>query len=221
LQGDLSSTNLINDPDLLKRVTPTYVGCAAHARRPFANYEHEDPVYCPWMLHLFTGLAIHEQRLDVHGRNYANVSAVRGHESRELWNEILELAKKMALKWSPATKLGAGANYIIKNFDKLTAYLNEPRIEYTNNLRERMLRTEKLIEGNSMFRRSLEGRFVLDIVRTVLQTAVAADIPVHEYLVSVLKAPPEDVAKNPGRYTPRAWAEARAAESPPADASVT
>lgn len=69
-----------------------------------------------------------------------------------------------------------------------------------------MLRLEKLIEGSSMFRRSLEGRFVLDIVRTVLQTAVAAGIPVHEYLVSVLRANPDDVAKTPGRFTPRAWA---------------
>ena len=76
--------------------------------------------------------------------------------------------------------------------------------------RERMLRTEKLIEGSSMFRRSLEGRFVLDVVRTVLQTAVAADVPVHAYLESVLRADAGDVAKYPERFTPRAWAEAHA-----------
>jgi hypothetical protein len=67
------------------------------------------------------------------------------------------------------------------------------------------LRTEKLIEGSSMFRKSLEGRFVLDVVRTILQTAVAAGVPVHEYLVSVLRASPEDIANKPNRFTPRAW----------------
>ena len=206
LQGDLSSTNLIASPGLLEQLQITYVGCAAHARRPFANYEHEDPVNCAYMLHLFLGLAMHEDRLDACGRNTENVSAVRGIDSRMLWNEILELATTMTEKWSQSTKLGAGARYIVKNFDKLTAYLDDPRLESTNNLRERMLRTEKLIEVSSMFRKTLEGRFVLDVVRSVLQTAVAAGIPVHDYLVSVLRQNPDDVAKNPDLFTPRTWA---------------
>jgi hypothetical protein len=208
IQGDLSTTNLVASPELRARFEIRTSGCAAHARRPFANYEHEDPVNCSYMLHLFTGLAIHEDRLDVHGRNRQNVLAVRQHESRELWELILAQAKEMAEKWSPATKLGAGARYIINHFDELTAYLDDPRLEPTNNLRERMLRTEKLIEGSSMFRRSLEGRFVLDVIRTVLQTAVAADVQVFEYLISVLRANPADVAEHPERFTPRAWVAA-------------
>ncbi|MFH2006532.1 MAG: hypothetical protein ABI333_08110, partial [bacterium] len=83
LQADLSTTNLVNDPELLARFTFKLIGCSAHARRPFALYEHEDPVNCAYMLHLFKGLAIHEQRLDVHGRNRQNVLAVRQSESRE------------------------------------------------------------------------------------------------------------------------------------------
>lgn len=210
LQGDLSSSNLITDKELLQRVKPTYAGCVAHARRPFANYQHEDTLHCPHMLHLFLGLAMHEEHLTGAGRNRDNVLAVRGEDSRRVWDRILELAKKMATKWSPATKLGAGANYIIKNFEKLTVYLDEPRLEASNNHRERMLRTEKLIEGSSMFRRSLEGRFALDVLRTVLQTAVAARAPIQEYLVYVLRAPPEDVARNPARYTPLAYSSFRA-----------
>jgi hypothetical protein len=64
-----------------------------------------------------------------------------------------------------------------------------------------MLRTEKLIESSSMFRRSLEGRFALDVVRTVMQTAVAAGVPVHEYLESILRMDPEELAAHPERYT--------------------
>ena len=41
------------------------------------------------------------------------------------------------------TPLGTGARHIIKHFDKLTAYLDDPRLDATNNLRERLLRTEK------------------------------------------------------------------------------
>jgi len=205
LQGDLSTTNLVAAPDLLERFDVRQIACAAHARRPFALYEDEDPVNCEFMLHLFLGLAIHEERLDAVGRNRENVLAVRGGESRELWDEILELAKSMTERWSKETTLGAAARYIINHFDVLTAYLDDPRLEPTNNLRERMLRMEKLIESSSMFRRSLEGRFVLDVVRTLLQTAVAANVPVHEYLVSVLRANEEEIAAQPARFVPRGW----------------
>lgn len=204
VQGDLSRTNLVSSAELHKRFTIKTMGCSAHARRPFALHEHEDPDACAFMLHLFLGLAIHEQRLDVHGRNRENVLAVRGNDSREVWEQILELAKDMEQKWPPATNLGTGARYIIKHFDKLTAYLSDPHLEPTNNLRERMLRMEKLLESSSMFRQTLEGRFALDVVRTILQTAVAAGVPVFEYLLDVLRAPRDEVAENPERFTPHA-----------------
>jgi len=213
LQSDMSTTNLVADPELLARFDIRTIGCSAHARRPFALYADEDPERCEHMLHLFLGLAIHEQQLDEFGRNRDNVLAVRRNESREMWNDILELAKKMAAVWSKATKLGTAARYIINHFDALTKYLDDPRLEPTNNLRERMLRMEKLIEGSSMFRRSLEGRFVLDVVRTILQTAVAAGVPAHEYLVSVLRANDDEISTHPSRFTPRAWATERLAKA--------
>lgn len=205
VQGDLATTNLVTREDLLQRFRVRTIGCSAHGRRPFALYQDYDVERCDYMLHLFAGLAIHERQLDALGRNRENVLAVRGSESRELWNDILELAKDLTEVWAKDTHLGRGARYIINHFDALTAYLDDPRLEPTNSLRERMLRTEKLIESSSLFRTSLEGRFVLDVLRTILQTAVAAGAPVHEYLVSVLRTNPKDVAAHPERFTPRAW----------------
>jgi hypothetical protein len=212
LQADLSTTNLIRDPELLKRFNFELIGCSAHARRPFAQYEKDDAIDCPYMLHLFTGLAIHEDRLDVHGRNRQNILAVRQAESRRCWEKIKEVAQRMTARWSKASKLGTGARYILKHYDKLTKYLDDPRLEPNNNLRERMLRTEKLIEKSSMFRKSLEGRFALDIVRTVLQTAVASGVPVRDYLMSVLRADPEEVNEHPERFTPLAYVAHTASE---------
>jgi hypothetical protein len=213
LQADLSKTNLIRDPELLKRFNVRLIGCSAHARRPFAQNEDEDSVYCSYMLHLFAGLAMHEERLDVHGRNRDNVLAVRQAESRRLWEHIRELATLIKQKWSKGTKLGTAARYLLNHYEELTAYLDDPRLEPTNNLQERLLRTEKLIENSSMFRRTLEGRFVLDVVRTILQTAVAAGAPVHHYLESVLRTDSEEISDHPERFTPRAWITAKAKET--------
>jgi len=206
VQSDLSTTNLVGDAELTRRFEIEYCGCLAHARRPFALYEDQDPDRAPYMLHLFKGLALHEHLLDCHGRKTENVVAVRTADSSATWEDILKLAKSMKSYWSKATPLGIAARYIIKHFKKLTAYLNNPRIEPTNNLRERLLRTEKLIEKSSLFRRTIEGRVVLDVLRTILQTAVAAGVPTQEYLIDVLKADPNDVSSRPEHYTPRAWA---------------
>jgi hypothetical protein len=139
---------------------------------------------------------------------------VRGIDSRAQWLEIRELAEEMSTRWSRETKLGEGARYVTRNFAKLTAYLDDPRLEVTNNFSERMLRLEKLIEASSLFRTTLEGRFALDIMRTVLQTAVAARAPLQEYLLAVLRAPPGEVAAAPASFAPREWVAARTQPSP-------
>lgn len=206
VQSDLSTTNLVTDPELTKRFEIESCGCMSHARRPFALYEDQDPTNTSFMLHLFKGLALHERLLDEHGRNRQNVLAVRRADSRALWDEIKKLAASMTERWTKETPLGQAARYIITHFKKLTAYLENPAVEASNNLRERMLRTEKLIEKSSMFRRTIEGRAVLDILRTILQTAVAAGVPPQEYLIHLMRTDPDEVATHPERHTPRAWA---------------
>lgn len=217
--SDLSTVNLVSDPVLLARFAIQYAGCSSHARRPFALYEHEDPDACGYMLHMFKGLAIHEHGLDLWGRNPQNVAAIRGVDSRRMWLEIKEQAERMTEYWSPQTKLGEAARYIIRHFDKLTLYLDDVRLPPTNNHSERMLRTEKLIESGSMFRATIRGRFVLDILRTLLQTAVAAQVPLQEYLMDLLRTPAECIQENPQRYTPLAWRRRNvdAASSSPGD----
>jgi hypothetical protein len=205
IQSDLATVNLVADVQLRQRFDIRYVGCASHARRPFALYEDEDPDYCAAMLHMFKGLFIHEHGLNLVGRNEQNVRAVRGVDSRAHWQEIKLLAEEMSTRWSRETKLGEGARYITRNFAKLTAYLDDPHLDLTNNFSERMLRLEKLIEASSLFRTTLEGRFALDIMRSVLQTAVAAHAPLQEYILSVLRASPADVAASPTQFTPREW----------------
>jgi hypothetical protein len=217
VQSDLATVNLVHDPALRERFPIQQVGCASHARRPFALHEAEDEQLCEIMLHHFKGLFIHEQLLDAYGRNRENVAAVRDVDDRAIWAEIKRLAKLMTRKWSRETKLGEAARYILRHFDELTAYLDDPRLDPTNNFSERMLRLEKLIEASSMFRATLGGRFVLDIIRTVLQTSIAARAPLQEYVLSVLQTDPDQVAAAPECFTPHAWVRKHLEVGPIAD----
>lgn len=206
IQSDLSTVNLISDVALRERLNVTLAGCAAHARRPFALYENDDPDLCAHLLHCFQGLSIYEGGIDTFGRNRDNTAAVRGADSRLQWEKIKALAAQVAGKWSRESKLGEGARYILKHFDRLTYYLGDHRLPPSNNFCERMLRPEKLIQNNALFRQTLEGRFALDIARTVLQTAIAARVDLNAYLNWVLRMPGDVVDVSPAEFTPLAFA---------------
>ena len=206
LQTDLSTVNLISDPALRARLNINLAGCSYHARRPFAIHEGDDPELCAWILHAFKGVAIFEGGLDAFGRNRDNSVAVRGADARAAWEQIKEVASLIAKKWSGKSGLGEGARYILKHFPRLTYYLDDHRLAPSNNFSERMLRLEKLIENNALFRQTLEGRFALDVVRTVLQTAIAAKVDLQLYLMWILAMPPEVVASSPAEFTPHAFA---------------
>lgn len=206
VQSDLATVNLVTDSEILKWLHVDYAGCTSHARRAFAQHEDEDQDNCAHILHLFKGLYIYERGLDLFGRNAENTLAVRGIDGQKMWDEIKEVATRMAGRWSAKSKLGERSRYILRHFDKLTRYLSDPRLSPGNDFSERMLRQEKLIEANSCFRWSLNGRFALDINRSILQTAIAAHAPLNEYTAYVLKASPEEIAATPEKFTPLAFA---------------
>jgi hypothetical protein len=58
-----------------------------------------------------------------------------------------------------------------------------------------------------LFRKSLSGRFALDIMRTLLQTAVAAEVDLAAYLTWVMRMPADAVKDDPGEFTPLAFAQ--------------
>jgi hypothetical protein len=205
VQADLSTVNLVSAAQQA-RLKVVLAGCASHARRPFKLHYQDEPELCEMILHQFKGIPIYESSIDLVGRNAENTRAVRDVDQRGCWEAIREYCDIMTLKWSPKTNLGDAARYILRHYDKLTYYLQDPRVAPTNNLSERLLRMEKLIANNSLFRQTLEGRFALDIMRTVLQTAIAAKINLHAYIIWVLRIPAEVVADDPAAFTPQAFA---------------
>jgi hypothetical protein len=157
------------------------------------------------MLHTFKGLYINEKSLDLYGRNKENTTEVRKHDSIPMWEEIKSIAELIAEKWPSTTELGEAARYIIKNYTKLTYYTKDPRISISNDFSERMLRMENLLESNAPSRTSLEGRFGLDIVRTLVQTAILAGVSVEAYSTWLLKSDEAAINANPENFTPLAY----------------
>jgi hypothetical protein len=220
VQADLATVNLVSDKALREKFNIILAGCAAHARRPFAIYEKDDPEVCEAILHLFKGISIAEGTLNAVGRNQENMLAVRGVDERAYWEGLRSYCEDVKMRWASKTPLGDGARYILRHYDKLTYYLTDPRVEPWNTHAERMLREEKLISNNSLFRETLDGRCSLDIMRTLLQTCFAAKVNPSDYLIWAMRMPKDAIADDPGAYTPYAYARWHSDQMSPEEEST-
>lgn len=215
LQGDLSSANLPSKT-MRQLVKVILSGCGAHARRPFWRYRTDDPVLCFYMLSCFFLLARLERLIDARGRTHDLTLRLRQRYGRRIWELIRaraqaaitggEISGGRAIRWPPKTTLYAAAHYIIDNYPELTRYLDDPRLEFTNNARERGLRAEVYMLLASKFRKTRRGRAALDVLRTINATCTAAEVPLAAYLREVLPAGAK-IAADPAHYTPYAVAE--------------
>jgi hypothetical protein len=219
-QGDLSTSNLPSH-DLMKRIELIIAGCGAHARRPFWRHKDEDGAFCYFMLRGFLALSQIETRIDNRGRTKATVLKLRGRYARWVWQALHnrcvavttgEIPGRATYRkdcgpdiWPPGTDLHRAAMYVINHFEELTRYLDNPYLHYTNNGSERALRIEKCMLSGSKFRKTRNGRAVLDVLRTINATCTAAKVDLTAYIRYVFAHLPE-LRDNPKNFTPYAVA---------------
>lgn len=219
-QGDLSTTNLPSR-DLREKFEILLAGCGAHARRPFWKHRDEDPDLCYFMLRGFLMLAQIEKRIDLRGRTTEIVLKYRNRYARMVWQALYNRCQsslkgkvmsrvppKFGIQpnlWPPDTDLNRACNYLVNHFEELTLYLTDPKLHYTNNGSERALRIEKCMLNGSKFRKTRNGRAVLDILRTINATSTAARIDITDYLRYVFKNI-DKIQSSPEHLTPFAVA---------------
>lgn len=208
---DLSTTNHLS-PEHYQRFKITHAGCLAHARRPFWRYKDQDQRLCYWMLSAFLVLEQIEDRIDELGRTRATIERYRGRYSSKVWAamhkrcaSVLRGEKIYGHYWPKNSKIYAACEYIIKHYPELTVYLHDARIPSSNNLSERVLRWDKIMQDASKFRKTEAGRLHVDILRTIVHTCSAAEVELQDYLVHVFKNR-EAVKQDPSQYTPYAFA---------------
>jgi Transposase IS66 family len=219
IQGDLSTTNL---PLAIfsEKFNIKMAGCGSHARRPY--WEERTRIDAAYFF--LRGFELLSHIEEDHGKiRFENPAALRKRTkySRWIWailrrgsltvmNQKREssgvLISYDPVYWPKDSKFYLACQYIVKHYDELTLYLKYPELEWTNNLSERAQRKEKLMLNSSFFRKSREGRVALDILKTVMATAQAAQINLEDYLQFVILNK-EDVQINPHLYTPLAFAQ--------------
>lgn len=220
IQSDLSSANLPS-AEIQAKIRTIIAGCGAHARRPFWRYRKDDAGLCYYMLSGFFLLGQLEKLIDRRGRNHYWVGHYR-RRARRIWEAMRDRCKVAVtgkidnparykllpgdhiIRWPRGEPLYKACMYVIDNYPALTRYLDDPRLEYTNNRSERGLRAEVQMLITSKFRKTRYGRAVLDILRTINATCNVAEVELADYLryVYLNRA---DIEANPQHYTPYAY----------------
>lgn len=204
LQCDHSTANLPRDPAILKRVNLVTAGCLAHLRRPFKRHFDQDPERCEQILNMMVNITFTESELKRVGRNPENTLAMRQSWSAVALEALHHLISENCRlpTWSDQTPLGKAGRSFLRHFKKLLPFLSDPRLEATNNASERLLRPEKLAQGSSYFRDTIEGRARYDILRSLCQTCAGIELSFAVYLMHLLLAEPTLIERNPSSFTP-------------------
>jgi hypothetical protein len=111
-------------------------------------------------------------------------------------------------EFAPRSPMYVAASYVVNHFEKLTRYLENPKLRPDNNHAERLLRSEKSMLDSSRFRVTKKGRLCYDVLKTILANCATAGIKPMPYIVYVMQNQIE-VRKNPSLFTPQAFSRSQ------------
>ncbi len=196
-------------------------GCWAHARRPYAKLENQDPDATS-MVRLIHDLYAIEQRADLEDATHDQRAHLRHTWSRPITARIRAFAHTLDRK-HPGTgghPCGKGARYILNQWHDLIKFLDHPDLRLDNNLAEGDLRMVALIRKNSLYLGAASAGPRFANCLSILRSCRLARINPADYLAHITptlirwrqchraRLPTPELAD----LTPKRWAAARRGE---------
>ena len=173
----------------------THVGCMAHLKRKFhdavtalpngkkSGSAVEGEAYCEKLFQLeraFTNLFPEERK----------------QKRQELAKPILDefLAWGATRNASSKSKLGEALTYLHNNGKELSEYLNDGRLEISNNIAERSIKMFVIDRKNFLFANTPKGATASAVMFSIIQTTIANDLDPFRYLVHIFTEAPKMAA---------------------------
>jgi len=169
----------------LARAGPSFAlaHCWAHVRRHFIEIEQFYPEPCKELLDLIGELYAIERELPEdldESEQLAARRALRQQRSRAVIGRIRDWA--YGQRGSPGSELAKAVRYMLRIWEGLTRFLDDPRVPLDNNAAERALRGPVLGRKNHYGSRSLDGINVAATLYSLLETAKLCGVDPAAYL---------------------------------------
>ena len=190
------------------------MGCHAHVRRKFFEAKDQMPGLTAWLLRQIGHLYRIEKELRDQRAGPMLRDAVRASQSRPIHQRLKQAIDRLSRRRSilPQSLLGKAIRYALNQWEPLTVYLGDGRVEIDNNGTENAIRPTKLGAKNWMFIGSGEAGQKTAILYTLVENCRRLGIAPGDYLTDVLERLPGMTAREGNRLTLAAWLAQRRAK---------
>ena len=183
------------------------MGCHAHVRRKFFEAKDQEPKLTAWLLRQLGHLYRIEKELRRQRAGPTLREAIRASQSSPIHQRLKRAIDRLALRRSilPQSLLGKAIRYSLNQWEHLTVYLGDGRVEIDNNGTENAIRPTKLGAKNWMFIGGGEAGGKTAILYTIVENCRRQGIAPADYLIDVLERLPGMTAREGNLLTPAAW----------------
>lgn len=164
----------------------THLGCMAHARRKFTDAQKVTPSKkgkvgkADMAVNLINVLYTIEA--EIRDKTPEEKYRIRQTKSQAQLDKIRTWLDKALQQTLPKGKAGEALAYMNKNWEKLTAYTQDGRLNIDNNPVENAIRPFAIGRKNWMFSSSQQGAKASAMLYSLIETAKANDVEPYAYL---------------------------------------
>jgi len=198
--------NGVTDPDGWKRAA-----CLAHVRRKFFEAVASASVAKEALDLILDVYRVEHEALALGISGTAEHATLRQTKSRAAMNQLHAWLLQQEGLHPPRGKLGNAIDHALKNWDRLTVFLDDVRVPPDNNVSERQLRSVAVGRKNWLFLGSDEAGKNFCGLQSLVASCEANGVNPWEYLRDVLARIGDHPAKDLDELLPHRWQEQVAA----------
>ena len=184
---------------IINRPGNTAVGCWAHARRKYVAVVKmfpDKPGKAAEIVGVIKGLYKIEEEMKEQQLSPEGVKILRQEKSKPILEKLKKQLQGLKLMVPPKNPLAGAIGYTLNNWNSLTTYLEDGRLDIDNNAAERAIRPFAIGRKNWLFMGNPNGAKAASIIYSLIETAKANELEPYKYLRHVLETIPSIEPKN-------------------------
>ncbi|MBN2866078.1 MAG: IS66 family transposase, partial [Thiotrichales bacterium] len=165
----------------------THLGCWAHARRKFMDAKKVLPKNKTGKADMAINLIQKLYRIEQQVKNQPPNQRLEARQTHSLpvLTQLKTWLDNSLNNTLPKSKLGEALSYLAKNWDKLTVYITDGRLNIDNNPVENAIRPFAIGRKNWLFSNSVKGVKASAMLYSLIETAKANDLEPQAYLTQL------------------------------------
>ena len=189
------------------------IGCMAHARRKFFEAKAEG-ADAQWVLAQIQHLYVIEARAREARAGPIEIRQIRQQQSQVILEQIKARLDELesSHKHRPKSLTGMAISYALNQWEKLTMYVRDGRVQIDNNLIVNAIRPSAIGKKNWLFMGDASTGQRAATFYTLIGNSQKEGINAEAYLTDIFKRLPSATTETVKHLTPKAWAAEKCAE---------